>query len=254
MKRFILIALMVTFSFAEVLNVVNDNPEAQIFINGQIVGTGSVEAYEVLPGSHLVKVLVDGEKTYSEIVEIEAGKVKSLDTSHFVDVKTEYANKGAKSVEAGRIRESLGDYGLGFYLGPVTSGLSFKWFGSNDLGIQTTGWLAADATTSFYNFEVRALYLLATNVINKKLQSLYLAVGAGKSEYDDGSSSVELREIMEVALGIETAATGMLDDTAVSSIFNDAFVSLELGFNRIIKNHKFEYQGVKLSAAMHWYF
>ena len=53
---------------AEIINIINDNKNVQIQINGQNVGQGSIYNKEITSGSHQVKVILNNKVIYSKIV------------------------------------------------------------------------------------------------------------------------------------------------------------------------------------------
>lgn len=239
------------FSYSETLNIINKNATAVIFLNGINVGQGTATNLDVRPGTHHVEIVLNNETIYSDDVVVQAGETKSLNTTTFVGVTTEYADRGAKIIETNRIRKSLGSFGIGGYGGPVTSGLSGKWFMNESYGVQCIGWLSTNKDTSFSSYELRGFYVLGKNLINNNFQTLYLILGAGKSNYT-ASGKDEIKELLEISLGIENNFGK--SEGSMFTVFNDAFYTIEIGLNKILTNHAFDYQGIKAGISINWYF
>lgn len=294
MKKFCLIILLLSgMLFAEALNIVNDDPAAEIFVDGQYVGAQAAYGLKLSPGTHHVKVSLDGLTTYSKIVVIESGKTKTLNTSRFVEAKTNIANKGAKLVEAKRIREARGNLAFGGYGGNITSGISMKWFLFENIGIQAMGWWTTFNDENRRSLHIRPMIVLANSIAFDHPMNLYGAIGYGVRNWSR-TNFTERAEIYEILIGMEIHASiiGMplafmssMVQRAIQrseanyqdneegdresaklffgvmgagglfvSLLDNAYVHFDLGVQRIIRNQIIDYEGVKFSAGLHFYF
>ncbi|MDD5456064.1 MAG: PEGA domain-containing protein [Candidatus Margulisbacteria bacterium] len=270
--------ILMSFSYlwAENLNIINENPEAEIYLDGVMVGKEAAYNLNVTPGSHHVRVVLQGNTVFSQIVEVEYGKTKSINTTHFVDIKTDMANKGAKIQEAERIREAKGDLALGFYLGDISSGLSMKWFPFKDIGFQAMGWWASNPDSSLTSLEIRPVFTLVNTIAFNRPMSLYFALGSA-SRASTYVSPKETGELLEAVLGFEFsgAIVGIpLSSTSSAyhdrdsnimasavgagglalSFFENAYIDVEIGIERMMINNNLRYEGVKFSTGLFFYF
>jgi len=185
---FILLVGWVQPTVAEKLNIINDRPEAEIFIDGKYVANKSVFDYEVDPGSHHIKVELDGKTIYSKVVEVDYGVTKTLNTTTFVDVapsRRRLPDRGPKDLEAERIREARGNIAIGAHLSNAPVGLSLKWFPTHKFGGQIVGWTSAQGTKRFDSFGGRLIYNVADALIfNQIMTFLCRSRGSDKLRFN----------------------------------------------------------------------
>jgi hypothetical protein len=281
MKYLFIIALIFGFTstcLAEKLNVFSENPNHRIYIDGEFINSGVVKNYATDPGSHLVQAKINETIVYSDVVEVETGKVKTIKISRFVSAQTKIASRGAILEEAKRIREAKGNIGLGFNVG-VNPGVSLKWFMTPSLAMQGAGWYFDNGTSAYKSWELRGIYTLVDTIINNRPGSLYTALGYGNkinSLNNEDSKWVELCLGIEVSLAskkdthryqvtkinAEDFTTGMglmmgqvMADT-LGTFFglDNAYFSGEIGFTRITSGTNANYTGIIGRIGLHYYF
>ncbi len=259
MEKILLVLLcLMAIAFGETINVINDDQQALIYVDGKLAGAQTVYDLAVEPGSHHIKVEKDKRVIYSQIVEVEAGKVKTINTSTFVDVKTDVTNRGAKLTEAKRARESRGDLAVGVLLSPIVSGISGKYFVADRLGFQVSGWLSSQsASNSFSTLGLRAIYTLSDTLAGSRTISLYSFAGAGNN-INVVNSVEDLKEVIELGFGIESqfrsAATSDTIFGVFMSLLNDSYLDFEFAYNRHLQNHGVAFDGIVLSGGIMFYF
>ena len=84
-KFLIFFTLVSTVGFSVELNVINENPSANIFINGKYTGSGTVYKSVVTKGEHHVKATINDETIYSEIINVEENTTKTINTTRIID-------------------------------------------------------------------------------------------------------------------------------------------------------------------------
>ena len=128
-KIIILLVVLLSLGFSDKakVTVVTDLPGAKVYINGVFAGYNAVQNYEVDPGEHYVMVSYNNKKIFAKTYALASGENKTIPTAHFVDFKTNVASRGAVDVEAARIRETRGDFGIGVQAssGGSLGGVSF---------------------------------------------------------------------------------------------------------------------------------
>ena len=188
MKRLIFIMTLLCLTLvshvcAETINVFSNYQKAEIFINDEFVGQGNARGIIVDPGTHYVRVQLDGVDIFSKIVDVDYGRTETIVVERFIETNTGIANRGAKTIEAKRVRESRGSFGLGVNLG-VLSGFSAKWYITDRLGIQGTGFAAFSDDFGYSSWEGRTLFILKETILGQNLSTLYLATGYGEKNKD----------------------------------------------------------------------
>ena len=161
------------------LTVVTDIPEAVIFIDGKNVGTDSIQAYPVEAGEHYVTVWYRGHKGYAQMLTIADGEFKTITSAHFVDLRTKTASRGAVDIEAARLRESRGNMAFGLYGISPASGLSWKWWFMEKVGVQLVGFMSSNENTAYNQLGGRLLFHLeaALLVDTRNLGAQHFDVG-----------------------------------------------------------------------------
>jgi hypothetical protein len=268
-----LIAIMAKRISAESLNVISYDENAYVFVNDTLVSKGSVRNYEIEPGYYQVKLEKNNEVQFSEIVQVKRGIVTTVDTNFFVDAVPVMVNRGAERKEVSRIKGSKGDFGLGFHVANVTSGLSLKYM-PGQFGVQLTGWYDQNSNQFVKTAGGRIIYQITDRLASNRLLTLYSAVGYGLNvnEYEGyggywrGYQKYRnKRELWEAVLGIEVNAVAFSDMglfgwtapgmvSTLLSNFDNAYISFELGFERVLKNNEHEHTGVKMAMGAHFYF
>lgn len=281
MIRIVSLLLLLSLVFAENLNIINGAPEADIYVDGVFVGKQTVNNLNVEPGSHIVKVSKRGTIVFTHRVEIMNGQTQTIDTTRFVDVPESMAmpSRGPRDEEALRVRDARGDIGFGFYVGPIGSGISMRYFPMRDWGLQLSGWWSGTLQSHYQSMVVRPIFVLVNTLAAGKPMTLYTGVGFGRQTAST-AAGMELREQQEVLVGAEFPAVMLgaplafigsigrqaphnkASDTVgwlgfggiVMSLFENAYATLELGFQRLQKNQVLEYEGVRFSGGILLYF
>ncbi|MFC1755560.1 hypothetical protein ACFL96_19575 [Thermoproteota archaeon] len=253
------------------LNLFGIEQDADVYIDEVYAGKGSLRDYEIEPGSHLVQVMKNDLLYYSKVIVIEYDETKTINLDNFVDVQTEIPNRGAMLREAERIRESKGNFGVGFSLGYL-SGLSIKWFFLNNIAFQGTGWLFSNREGKYESYELRGVVTITDYIVNGRPASLYLAGGYGyrRNTYSDVEQSV-----LDINLGIEMSlfrsmqrSVNVLHNPDASQIFlsifsnmvgfllsaDNAYLSLEVGLGSISENKMEAYTGIMGRMCVHYFF
>ena len=252
---FILWGLSSALGYAEKgrLNVVTDLPGAEIYVNGVKAGVNAIQDYEIDPGTHYVRVVYRNKTIYAKTHNVADGAVVTVPTAHFVDFKTNVANRGAVDVEAARIRETRGSFAVGAH-GSVTAetaslgGISLKkWFGER-IGLQAVGWLDGQRTYS----GGRLLLWIADKVVFDAPLSGYVYAGGGTDSYtdkDDAYNNIRT-SVSNFGFGMEFSPFGV----------NGFFMSLELGLEKRYSTGQNpevngrENTGMSASGGLHFYF
>ena len=252
-----LFILVASFSYAEesplvmpesaTLNVIHTDPAVTIFIDGTLAGTKSVFGYRVNPGSHLVRIEKNGHTLFSEVISIEAGRVKTINGETFIGVKTNNASKGAIEAEMERIKDAKGSIGLGIMASPLSSGFSVKYFFLPDWGAQLSGFAFSTDQWSYYNEGIRLIYVMANTLAQNSPLSLYSFGGFSQNGKRDANSD-NVRDSVEVGLGMEFNLVKGLEENSI------CYLSIEVALHRQNLNHSLEFEGTSLSGGMHYYF
>jgi hypothetical protein len=245
MMMFFLLFLCSTLYAAEYgfISVTTGEPRSEIHIDGKMVGRDFIQKYPVEPGEHYVRITYDDKLMYSEKVSVDVDQLKLINSEHFVDLKTNVANRGAIDREARRLQEVKGNVGVGVVGGInfPASGLSLKWIPLNWLGFQLSGIanIKIDQNT-FSEYGVRFIFPVGKRVLWNSVLSGYIAPGytrhtqTGKDAYD--------ADIAGVGLGLEWAP------------FNPIFFSAEVSTGYIMKNTNKNELFTGASAGIHVFF
>lgn len=256
MKKLLLVAVFVLLGlgFAEKakITVVTDLPTAKVYIDGVFAGFDAVQNYEVDPGEHYVMVEYRDKKIFAKTYTLGDGELKTIPTAHFVDFKTNVANRGAVDVEAARIRETRGNFGMGIQAMSTMGGISIKkWFGER-FGLQGFTFINNESEGIKYQSQGRLLIWLADKVAFDAPFSGYLFFGGGSDKYMNGDNSEKnvYRTVANGGFGIEFSIFGV----------NGLFLNLELGsekrnisYGDPDKKNKEEAQMIG-GAGLHFYF
>lgn len=254
MKKIIVLGLLLSSLFATAkINVVTDLPTSKIYIDGVFAGISSVQNHVVEAGERYVMVEYNGKKIFAKTYFLTDGEVKTIPTAHFVDFKTNVANRGAIDVEASRIRETRGDFAFGVqaggnpYYGSI-GGLSLKkWFGER-FGVQAFGLINPEEGGTKYQGGGRLLIWIADKVAFEAPFSGYIYLGGGGDNLiaSDTEKNIK-RSLTSGGLGVEFSLFGV----------NGLYTSLELGLEKQYLQHN-DYSEVKNgmlgSGGIHFYF
>lgn len=261
-----------------IVNVFSENPEHKIYIDDNFSGKGAVSNYEVIPGTHYVKVLEDQDIVYTKIVEVEKDKSHTLAVDRFIDYKAETSlpNRAAKNQEARRLRKAKGNFAFGVN-GSYLPGVSAKLFLTDRIGIQASGWLVNYDDYYHRSLELRGMVSLVDTVIMNFPGQLYFAGGQGRC-YTPGNIST----ITDAALGIEFSLASMnsskknevhvyedrsIQESLMFGVINagssilgslltldNAYFNIELGVGYIEESNNPDYFGMTGRIGLHYYF
>jgi hypothetical protein len=256
MRKFLLLGVILISAFlcAENarLNVVTDLPGAKVYIDGVMAGETAIQNYELEPGEHYVMVEYRNKKIFAKTYNLGDGEVKTIPTAHFVDFKTNVANRGAVDVEAARIRETRGNFGIGIQAMSTMGGISIKKWFTDRFGIQGFAFINNESEGIKYQSQGRLLIWLADKVAFNAPFSGYIFFGGGSDKYmnSDNSEKNISRGVTNGGFGIEFSIFGV----------NGMFLNLELGSEKrdIVysdpeKKNKTEAQMIG-GAGLHFYF
>jgi len=166
---------------------------------------------------------------------------------------------------------------FGLHAGNITPGLSAKMYFLQDYGIQAIGWWNNSGTGSYKSLEIRGIIVLVDSIAFDKPMNLYVAIGGGE-RVNSYKKPTDKSQVVEAVLGFEFHASiiglplaGMMTslpnkdrDTEFSllggfglilSLFDNAYIDGEVGIQRVIRDHKIiDYEGLKFSTGLHFYF
>ncbi len=291
MKKIMIItclSILLSLAWGAKVNILNDDPNVEIQIDGIFAGKGSVSNYELPPGQHYIKIFSDNQIIYAEPLQINEGDaMKTINTSHFVAAKkTNVANIGSTKVEAKRVRDARGDFAVGMYYSHSLSGVSFKYFPLGNIGFQMIGWSSSSPGDVYENFLIRPILQLGDYLLFDRHMNTYVALGYGGKNVQNNIESYNA-SIAQAMFGVEGPAALLGLPLAITSIVmmvvnNDgnenklsaeeaiylggffggillsaipnAYVDLEIGFERLdygAGNYK---SGMKIATGMHFYF
>jgi len=253
MKKILFVLLLVLFTIPAYclgegkLTVVTDlGDEAKIYIDGTLVGTDAIQAYPVEAGEHYVTVWYRNKKSYAQLLKIGEGELRTITSAHFVDLKTNTPSRGAIDVEAARLRESRGNMAFGLFGASPASGLSWKWWFWEKLGVQVVGFLSSGGNQVNNQIGGRVLFHLADKVLNETTITSYIAAGSGLLYVQQGGDATST-VVAEGALGVEMG-------------FLNLYWSVELGLEKRVTTYTTDKAAVtdlnnmKASGGIHYYF
>ncbi|MBU0579545.1 MAG: PEGA domain-containing protein [Candidatus Margulisbacteria bacterium] len=288
MKKTIALFVLISIAFttpllAEAtgrLNVYTDLKEAEIYVDGEKVGQENLVRYVLPVGDHYVKVMYQGKKAYAEVVQIYENQDKTIVSDNFVDFKTDAPSRGAIDKEAARLRETRGNMAFGAYGGSPASGLSFKWWIFEKLGVQVSGFTKQLTPEEIDdNIGYRILINFADKVYAEDTISAYGALGYGKASYTNKNNAEDsvFTDMVEAALGLELRLGREGSQVLYSSgdpsdilsyflqlltlgVLNTCYLSLEFGVESKYRDWREpdrgneRYTNMKMSGGLHYYF
>ncbi len=290
MKKIMMITLfsiLLSLAWGAKVNILNDDPKVDIYIDGVLAGKGNVSNYELPIGEHYIKIFSGDMIIYAEPLRISDDGMKTINTSYFVEAKkTNIANIGSKKVEAERIKDSRGNFAMGMYLSDSVSGISIKYFPLGNIGLQFMGWADSSPGSIYESYMIRPIIQLGNYIILDRHMNSYFAVGVGKRVVEKGLVK-EDATISQAMIGAEGSAALLGIPLAIGSIgllimnndgnekklsseeamylmgffggiflsmVDNAYVNFEMGFERSQDVNGSYKSGIKLSSGMHFYF
>ena len=167
------------------ITVVTGEPKAKIFLDGQFTANEFIRRYPVEPGQHSVRIEYDGKLMYSELVSVKSEEAVVVSSEHFVDIRTNVANRGAIDRESRRLKEVKGAFGVGIMggLNFPASGASAKWYMTDWVGLQASAignFTSGDAT--YTQLGARVLLPIGQRVLGNSVLTGYIAPGYARVE------------------------------------------------------------------------
>jgi hypothetical protein len=257
------------------LNIFTDETDSKIYIDGVLIGNGSIVDFLVSKGSHKVTIYHDNLKVYSTLVDVPENETVAVDATRFVDYQSSMPDIGAKTQELKRMKASRGNIGLGITAGH-TSGINLKYYLNERFGLQGTFIGADTGTDNFNNWNAKAIFIIKDNIINDKPATLYFTTGFG--EQNENNDEVEKNiGSFEANLGIEIPMSAWFKNTRKRSILgsiakgllssDNAYFNLEVGYLRALGNTTeketyysdtttttTDYSGVGIRAGISYFF
>jgi hypothetical protein len=191
------------------ITVVTGEPKARIFLDGQFTANEFIRRYPVEPGKHAVRIEYDGKLMYSEIVSVKVDEAIVVSSEHFVDIRTNVANRGAIDRESRRLKEVKGAFGVGVMAGLnfPASGASAKWYMLDWVGVQLSAigdFHTGDAV--YTQLGARLLIPIGQRVLGNSVLTGYLAPGYARVEKSSSVLSENYEaNVFGVAVGLEWA-------------------------------------------------
>ena len=268
MRLFLLSWLFIIFSTtisAEKLNIITDSKTAFIAVNNQVVAKGELINYTIAPGTYLVTVEDQGIKIFSEIIEVEKEKVKTLNVNVGSQLSKEVVSLKDKQKYARYVLDKeKGKLGLGVYMnGRGLSGVK----ASYDLPFQVTAqslfWMDSSNSNEIFTVGVVIKYFKG-QYTKHTLARLYTGVGALYGENNE-DQIINL----DIPVGIEFKFRDNVNSLPAYSVFvlgyfgwlynlavtiDGMYYYLESGltYNDISNGDYF--MGVKLATGFQYYF
>jgi hypothetical protein len=199
--------------FSTTLTVLNNVVGSKVYVSGMLIGSQTVNRFDVQPGIYTVTVKLNDYVIYSRRVKIRPNEDKIVNT-HQVDVQSsEEENKGES--EEVRIRNiTKSRFAVGAKFGKYVTGVSFKWFPIQKVGGQVIAWTASNTDATKEQFQLRLIREVADEIaFSDVLLTLYGGIGLGKYYERNGETDffeLELTdtkivstEMFELLVGIE---------------------------------------------------
>ena len=262
----------VTVSGMGYLNVFTDLNEAVIDVDGESVARESLVKYPLGLGEHLVQVRLSGQLVYQEKVVIQDNRTSTVVSDHFVDIITKTPSRGAIDREARRLRESRGNFALGFFGATIPQpAASVKVWLTPNVGIQGYGMGAVPDTVYGGVIGGRVLVSPGDKVFGGDVTHAYVYGGGGyyaDDVFPDGKAygemgmgvEAKLSEIANMVFGFkykadrlfpekETGVGVFARDVAVLAVLNLFYTSAEITV--VARGSRFE---TGASLGFHIYF
>ncbi|MFC1770883.1 hypothetical protein ACFLZV_03255 [Candidatus Margulisiibacteriota bacterium] len=230
-KRYLSILLIISTIFfttgiyamgSGYLNIVTGKPQAKIYVDGKFIANDYVNRHLLEEGQHYVRIEYAGKLMYAKMVQIRPGKVKTITSEHFVDIKTSVVSRGAMDREVMRLKETKGNFGIGAMYGMnlPASGMSIKWLLFGPFGVQASaiGGLNLD-DEKHTQAGVRLLYNLGDKIFFDSVFNGYLATGISYHNVEHSSDSSKSYKAYNggINMGLELA------------LFDPLYFSAEIG-------------------------
>ncbi len=270
LKLLTILTLLSTLAFSAELNVINENPNAKIFVDGKLSGTGSVYKLEVNQGEHHVKVIIDNAIIYSEIINVEEGSTRTINTTRFVSAQTsDIADISAENIEKKRVKKSKGNIAVGFQVGSEIHGISLKGYFTDKLGAQILYFTREESgsISDYSTIHGRLIYNLKERLSSKgRIRSFYTGIGYGSKKEafasdrrtDDQGQLVNNpfkdkdSTAFELFIGVEIPTGPFTYFNAEASYVNLDGKQKEFGDDATSTNYS--NSDLRLSAGFHYYF
>ena len=265
-KLFFILFFFSVQTVAETLNIFTDSENTKIYVNNRFVAQYELVDYSLSPGTYLITIKESGVKIFSEIIEIEEKKVKTINVrvaSQLIQGTFDFADK--KKLAKYALSKAKGDLGFGIYYSSTgMSGLKASYDLPMNLTLQSIFWMSYNHNNEIYNAGIKAVRYFKNQYTKHSLARLYTGVG-----YFYGEHNGVKRRNIEVPFGLEFKFRGninplpsysLLTMSYVSWIYNMAisidgmyyFVESGLTYNEDSFNDY--YYGIKLAMGFQYYF
>tara|TARA_A100001015_G_C14772055_1_gene625663 strand:- start:11 stop:820 length:810 start_codon:yes stop_codon:yes gene_type:complete len=252
--------------YADTLNIITDSKDAKIYINNRFKAKYELLDYSILPGTYLITVKESGLKVFSEIIEIDQDKVKTLNISVNTLLNTDVISiRDKKQLAQYVLDKGKGDLGFGLYFsGTGMSGLKASYDVSNTVTLQSVFWMSYNDQNEVYNAGIKAIRYFKNQYTKHSLARLYTGMG-----YLYGEHNGVKRRNIEIPFGLEFKFRGNINPlpsysfltmSYVSWIYNMAisidgmyyFVESGLTYNE--DSFSDYYYGIKFAMGFQYYF
>lgn len=206
---FLLWVMPISASDYGYLTVITGEPKAKIFMDGQFTANDFVRRYPVEPGKHSVRIEYNGKLMYSEIVSVKSGESVVVSSEHFVDIRTNVANRGAIDRESRRLQDVKGAFGVGVMggLNFPASGASAKWHVTDWIGLQASAignFKSGDVT--YTQVGARVLLPIGQRVLGNSILTGYIAPGYVRLQKESAVAVDNYTaDVVGAAVGLEWA-------------------------------------------------
>ena len=255
-----------SYLFADTLNVITDSKDAKIYINNRFKAKYELLDYSLLPGTYLITVKESGLKVFSEIIEIEQDKVKTLNISVNTLLSTDMISiRDKKQLAQYVLDKGKGDLGFGLYFsGTGMSGLKASYDVSNTFTVQSVFWMSYNDQNEVYNAGLKAIKYFKNQYTTHSLARLYTGFG-----YFYGEKNQMKKRNIEIPLGLEFKFRDNLNPLPVYSLLTMSYVSwlynlaisidgmyyfVESGLTYNENSNNQYYYGIKLALGFQYYF
>ncbi|NBV41950.1 hypothetical protein EBR96_04185 [bacterium] len=266
--------------YGETLTTITDEPTAQVFVNGILVGEGATVECKLQPGTYQVKVVRDSTPIFVEMIDVQPSRNQTVAIKNFVSEKSILPNRASKQLEADRFQKNLGQVGFGFHWGNVDSGLSLNWFVLPNFAVETTGWYSLNGPDNqIKSFSLAAKYYVFQSTSGGGLVMPYIGgrwgfadVTEKNSLFGTGDVRSDYRQsITEAVVGLDVSslalkgiANSWLNSQSilvypgfvlsVVSALDNNLSSFEIGLENYERAGRNEYTGITFNFGSHWYF
>ena len=265
----ITLCLLISSSIlAETINVLTNSKSSSIYINNQLMGNGELLNHSLNAGSYLITVKENDVTIFSEIVEVEKEKVKTLNINVTSQLSKQIVSLEEKKQYATyTLDKEKGKLGLGAYINSTgLSGLKASYDLNQKITLQPIFWMNTSNSQSNYTIGGKVINYFNSQYTKHTLARLYTGVGLVYGEINSvNKTNIEIPFGLEFKLRSDTIRTKLpsysvlafgyfawLYNLAVSIDGMYYFVETGLTYNQ--DSNDDYYAGVKLAVGFQYYF